>query len=242
VTELARDHRVLAVDVRAGGLSAKVDYGLRVSRFSADLREICDQLAFDTFILMGHSMGCAIIWSYLDLFGPDRVDALIFVDQPPTHLIQPWWSKEEALSYGAVQTAEDILQFAAGFAAANGVDWTWKKYRPLFTKTFPQDEFDWAVRESLKMPRKLAATLFLDHATRDWRDVIARIRLPTLVVAAEMSIFPSESQEWIARQIPGARLEIFAEKDGGSHFMCFENPTRFNAVVRDFLIGLNHVR
>jgi pimeloyl-ACP methyl ester carboxylesterase len=88
----------------------------------------------------------------------------------------------------------------------------------------------------------LAATLFLDHATRDWRDVIARIRLPTLVVAAEMSIFPSESQEWIARQIPGARLEIFAEKDGGSHFMCFENPTRFNAVVRDFLIGLNHVR
>jgi non-heme chloroperoxidase len=242
VTEFAPDHRVLAVDVRAGGLSAKVDYGLRVSRFSADLREICDQLAFDTFILMGHSMGCAIIWSYLDLFGPDRVDALIFVDQPPTHLIQPWWSKEEALSYGAVQTAEDILQFAAGFAAANGVDWTWKKYRPLFTKTFPQDEFDWAVRESLKMPRKLAATLFLDHATRDWRDVIARIRLPTLVVAAEMSIFPSESQEWIARQIPGARLEIFAEKDGGSHFMCFENPTRFNAVVRDFLTGLNQVR
>jgi len=50
-----------------------------------------------------------------------------------------------------------------------------------------------------------------------------------------MSVFPAVSQEWIARQIPGARLEIFAEKDGGSHFMCFENPARFNAVVRDFL-------
>ena len=183
-------------------------------------------------------MGCAIIWSYLDLFGPERVDALIFVDQPATHLIQPWWSKEEALSYGAVQTAEDILQFAAGVATTDGVDWTLMKYRPLFTKTFPQDEFDWAVLESLKMPRKIAAALFLDHATRDWRDVIARIRLPTLVVAAEKSIFPSVSQEWIADQIPGARLETIAEKDGGSHFMCFENPTRFNAVVRDFLASL----
>jgi non-heme chloroperoxidase len=237
VTEFAADHRVIAVDVRAGGLSEKVAYGLRVSRFSADLREILDQLGLDRVILMGHSMGCSIIWSYLDLFGPDRVDALILVDQAPTQLIQPWWSEEEALSYGATQTPDDVFAFAARFAAPNGVEWTWERYKPLFTKAFPAEEFDWAVKESLKMPRKLAATLFLDHAMRDWRDVIARIRLPTLVVGAEMSVFPSVSQEWIASQIPGARLEVFARDDGGSHFMCFENPTRFNAVVRDFLAG-----
>ena len=152
-------------------------------------------------------------------------------------------AEAEARSYGAVQTADDILQFAAGVAASDGDDdWKWTTYRPLFTKTFPRDEFDWAVRESLKMPRKLAAALFLDHATRDWRDVIARIRLPTLIVAAEMSLFPAESQASIAGQIPGARLEIVAEKDGGSHFMCFENPVRFNALVRDFLAGLRSPR
>jgi len=235
VTELATDHRVIAVDVRAGGLSAKTDFGLRISRFSVDLREICAQLAIAPTILMGHSMGCSIIWSYLDLFGPQQVDALILVDQAPTQLIQPGWSVDEALSYGATQTAEDVFEFAARFAAPDGVDWTWRRYRPLFTQTFPEDEFDWAVRESLQMPRKLAAKLFLDHAMRDWRDVIRRIRLPTLVVGAETSVFPVASQQWIARQIPGARLEIFAEKDGGSHFMCFENPIRFNAIVRDFL-------
>ena len=238
ITGFAADHRVIAVDVRGGGMSAKVDYGLRISRFSADLREILDQLELDRVILMGHSMGCSIIWSYLDLFGPGAVDALVLVDQAPTQLIQPHWSKAEALSYGATQTADDVFAFAARFAAPNGVEWTWERYKPLFTRTFPADEFYWAVRESLKMPRKLAATLFLDHAMRDWRDVIARIRLPTLVVGAEMSVFPVVSQEWIAGQIPGARLEIFAEADGGSHFMCFENPARFNAVVRDFLARL----
>jgi len=238
VTDLSADHRVIAVDVRAGGLSAKVDYGLRISRFSADLSEIRDQLGLGRMILMGHSMGCSIIWSYLDLYGDDAVDGLILVDQAPTQLIQPWWSEAEALSYGATQTPQDVFDFAARFAAPDGVEWTWKRYEPLFTATFPRAEYEWAVRECLKMPRALAAKLFLDHAMRDWRDVISRIRLPTLVVGGEKSVFPVVSQEWIARQIPGARLEIFAERDGGSHFMCFENPVRFNAIVRDFLAGL----
>jgi pimeloyl-ACP methyl ester carboxylesterase len=85
------------------------------------------------------------------------------------------------------------------------------------------------------MPRRHAAALMLDHATRDWRDVIARIRLPTLVVGARQSVFPAESQAWIAAQIPGARLEIFEVADGGSHFMCMENAPRFNALVRAFV-------
>ncbi|HZP20493.1 MAG TPA: alpha/beta hydrolase [Bauldia sp.] len=235
VAEFARDHRVIAVDVRAGGLSAKVDYGLRISRFSADLREIIGQLDLADVILMGHSMGCSIIWSYLDLYGPADVAALVLVDQAPTQLIQPQWTHAEALAYGATQTPQDIFDFAARFAAPNGVEWTWERYKPLFTATFPLAEYEWAVRECLKMPRQLAAKLFLDHAMRDWRDVISRIRLPSLVVGAEKSVFPVESQRWIASQIPGARLEIFSERDGGSHFMCFENPVRFNAIVRDFL-------
>jgi pimeloyl-ACP methyl ester carboxylesterase len=84
-------------------------------------------------------------------------------------------------------------------------------------------------------PRRHAASLMLDHGTRDWRDVVAQVRLPTLVVGARQSVFPAESQAWIADQIPGARLEIFEANDGGSHFMCMENAVRFNAVVRDFL-------
>jgi pimeloyl-ACP methyl ester carboxylesterase len=238
VTEFSHDHRVIAVDPRVHGLSEKVDYGLRISRFAADLREILDALSLDEVVLMGHSMGCSIIWSYLEMFGPDRVEALVLVDQAPAQLIQPWWSREEALSYGATQTPEDVFEFARRFAAPTGEAWTWERYKPLFTETFPPDEFDWAVREILRAPRRLVAELFLDHAMNDWRSVIRRIRLPTLVVGAEMSVFPVESQRWVAGQIPGARLEVFARKDGGSHFMCFENPRKFNALVRGFLAGL----
>ena len=87
----------------------------------------------------------------------------------------------------------------------------------------------------VKLPRRHAADLLYNHCSLDWRDVIKTIRLPTLVVGARASIFSAESQIWIADQIPGAQVEIFSADEGGSHFMCYENPTKFNALVDAFL-------
>jgi non-heme chloroperoxidase len=35
--------------------------------------------------------------------------------------------------------------------------------------------------------------------------------------------------------IPGSRLEIFEEDEGGNHFMFMEKPEKFNAVLADFV-------
>ena len=90
------------------------------------------------------------------------------------------------------------------------------------------------VGDLLATPR---ATLLATVSTSaDAPEVVAsRIVVPTLVIGARQSVFPAESQAWIAKQIPGARLEIFEVDEGGSHFMFMENPVRFNAIVRDFL-------
>ena len=47
--------------------------------------------------------------------------------------------------------------------------------------------------------------------------------------------FTSDSQRWIASQIPDAQVEIFAADEGGSHFMFVENPDRFDSIVLSFL-------
>ena len=75
----------------------------------------------------------------------------------------------------------------------------------------------------------------MDLYAQDWRDVLPRITVPTLIVGGEASLFNPQSQRWIATQIPGARLAMFAAEDGGSHFMWLENPKRFNALVRAFV-------
>ena len=79
------------------------------------------------------------------------------------------------------------------------------------------------------------ATLLYDHATQDWRDVIPRVGWRTLVIGGRASFVSWQSQTWIHEQIAGSRLELFGEDEGGQHFMFMENPTKFNAVVGDFL-------
>jgi len=85
------------------------------------------------------------------------------------------------------------------------------------------------------MAGKDAATLFLNHGCQDWRDIIPRITLPTLVIAGRGSPAPWKSIAWTANQIPGAQLEIFEENEGGSHFMFVENATKFNQIVSTFV-------
>jgi len=59
--------------------------------------------------------------------------------------------------------------------------------------------------------------------------------LPTLVVGAEASIFFAESKVWAADHIPDVEVEIFSTDKDAAHFMCYENPTKFNALVGAFL-------
>lgn len=235
IVDFARDHRVIAIDMRGHGESEKAEHGYRVCRLAADLHDVLTNLDVRTATLMGHSMGCSVIWAYLDLFGDHRASRLILVDQAATQLIQPWWRAEEWQAFGCRDTAEDLLSFCASLAGVDGEQFTSDLFLGLFTPAFDSVEAEAIVDEILKMPRRHAATLMLDHATRDWRDAIQRIALPSPVVGARKSVFPPESQASIADQIPGAGLNIFGEEEGGSHFMCLENPGKFNSLVREFL-------
>jgi pimeloyl-ACP methyl ester carboxylesterase len=71
--------------------------------------------------------------------------------------------------------------------------------------------------------------------TSDWRDVIPRIDIPTLIVGGRASLVGWRSQVWIGSQIRGSSVEIFEEDEGGNHFMFMENPEKFNRLVKDFM-------
>jgi pimeloyl-ACP methyl ester carboxylesterase len=105
----------------------------------------------------------------------------------------------------------------------------------MFTTSLPESEFEFVVSQNLKMSDAHAAALLLDHAFRDWRDVLPRIDVPALVVGGNLSILPPAGIEWVASQIPGAEHFIFSAEEKGSHFVFWENAEKFNAVVKEFL-------
>ena len=233
---LTEKRRVIALDMRGHGESDKPKDGYRVFRFAKDLSEVLDKLDISSADLLGHSMGCAVIWAYLDLFGNSRAERLVLVDQAPCMFPQAMWSDDEKSRYGCFyQTTDDIEEFASNVVASDNRESASELLKALFSPDFPVESLRIVAEENLKLPRVQAAKLLRDTAFGDWRDVIARIQLPTLVVGGEGSIFTSASQRWIASLIPGAEVEIFPASEGGSHFMFLENPTRFNTRVASFL-------
>ena len=238
IDALSDQYRCIAIDMRGHGDSEKVAHGYRIQRLAADLRAFIYYEDLNDVTLMGHSMGCSVIWSYWDMFSGDRVAKVILVDQAPTVTSQPGWSDDQKAEAGAIFDPPTLYGIAAGLSGPDGVKTTEGFFAPegiFFTKAFPPDQRKWALEQNLKFPRKHAAELLLNHCTQDWRDVIPRIDKPTLVVTGKASFFPLKSQEWIAKQIKGAKLEVFAAEEGGSHFMFLENPEKFNKVVREFL-------
>ncbi len=235
IDEFSTNHRVIALDMRGHGLSAKIDRGYTIDRFALDLKSIIEAFSLTNFTLMGHSMGCSVIWCYLDMFKPGNVHSLVLVDQAAVQICQPHWSPGERLSYGCIQTLDELRSFCAALAGPDGENITRSMFAGIFSKGFPRDRIEWIIDEILRMPRIHAAALMLDHAQRDWREVIRSIRIPSFVIGAQKSVFPAQSQVWIGQQIPNSLTVIFEEQEGGSHFMCFENPAKFNSAVLEFL-------
>jgi len=236
IAELAKDRRVIALDMRSHGESAKAAGGHRIQRLAMDLSEVIDTLELSSVDVLGHSMGSSIIWSFLDLFGAGKLRKLVIVDQAPMVAALPRWSDAQRQQYGCLMPdVQAVATFCDTVRATSTVDGAAEILRGMFTSKVPEADLRWIAQENLKMPRASAADLLFDHCLSDWRDVIERTRLPSLVIGGRKSIFSAQSQEWIASVNPNARAVIFEENEGGGHFMFFENPKRFNAEVSAFL-------
>ncbi len=229
-------YRVIALDMRGHGESDKPDFGYKIARLSKDLHDVLVALDLRAGNLLGHSMGCTVVWSYWDLFGAERLAKLILVDQQSFETSNPAWSEAEREASGAGFTAESLYEMCNALTGPNAVETT-KSFisGTVTTSAMSDEEKNWIVERNLRFPRIHAATLWYNHATQDWRDVIPRINLPTLIVGGRVSIVPWKSQLWIHEHIPGSRLEIFEEDEGGNHFMFIEGAEKFNRILTEFL-------
>jgi len=226
---------VIALDQRSHGESQKVSYGLKISRLSKDLYELLSELDLSDVALLGHSMGASVIWSYIDLFGPERLSKIILVDQSPFLTLNPHWAQQELEDSGAFVTAQQSFDAVAVLRGEEAEQEIRQMIDEMLTKHAKSEIREWIVQCNLKMPRDLAATLAYNHNHTDWRDLIPRIKLPTLIISGRTSKIPWKSQDWIHRQIQGSQFEVFEEAEGGNHFMFTENPEKFNRLVMEYL-------
>ena len=229
--------RIIALEHRGHGESSKPNHGYRIQRLAKDVFELIDRLELVEPDILAHSMGAAVIWSYLLLFGAEKPPRrLIFIDEPRALLARPDWPENVREEAGAIiPTFEALCDLVARVRTADTTRAVADLLRPMFTKTTSDRELLEIAEQNLQFPRTHAADLIAENCVHDWRAVIERICQPTLVFGGEASIHPSASQRWIARTVPGAELDIFPSDQGGCHFLFHENPRRFNERTVRFL-------
>ncbi|MCF6775875.1 alpha/beta hydrolase [Thiotrichales bacterium 19X7-9] len=225
---------VIALDKRGHGQSEKVDYGYRLARFAKDLYDVIESLNLNEIILMGHSLGASMIYTYIDLFGLDKISKLIIIDEPACLSVNPSWSEVERQNYGAIYNLDSLHELTDGFIHDTGNQLK-HKIVDMMTTQYISDEQKAFILSCMKISNMAAKQLYFNNICQDYRDVVRKINKPCLFITGEKSLHPYQSHQWLNKQVTNSQLYIFSESDGGNHFMFVESPKLFNQVVEAFL-------
>ncbi|WP_242121354.1 alpha/beta fold hydrolase [Sphingomonas lacusdianchii] len=228
VPALSMHARVITPDLRGHGRSDKPDHGYRVSRLAADLRDLLIALDLSDATLLGWSLGCPVIWSYLELFGQDRVRDVVLVEQTPRQYQTADWRKAHAQCFDQASCATMLMQMRADPASFDEQNLT------SCMHLAPSDEDRrFMLAEMAMAPLEARAAAMADHTVHDWRDLLPHLDVPALVMVAEKdSVFPEGGAEWAGEHMPNARTVRF---ENSSHMIFHDQRAKFEQVVTDYL-------
>lgn len=227
---LSRHYHVYVLDERNQGLSEKVAFGNRISRYAMDLREFNEHIGVKSAYYCGWSMGASILYGYIDLFGTAGIDKLVLIDEPPSILSRPGMTPEERLESGAI--SDTVEGVGAAMSAHTGTS-LMERYNAMDSPAYANSEA--FARAMVPVDTAAVNRIMYDHASHDWRDVIrTKIDVPTAIFTGEYSA-NVPSQRWMKSVIPDATLYVYTKAEQGDHFLAFKNPFQFASDLRSFL-------
>lgn len=235
--ELERRHQVYRWDARGhGGHRLTAGNAPTVTRMARDLHNLLEHYGLSGVTVVGHSMGALTIWQYIRDFGCNRITKLCIIDQSPKLLTDDSWSHGIYGNFDDKRAARFLETLEQDFA--EGV----LKLTAYGLNTRAREKYE-AGAKGWEKSRQMLKTQFhppliecwSSLTQADYRDVLAHISVPTLLVyGGESNFYKAESAHCIARQIPQAVLHIYEGTDHSPHQWQRE---RFTKELIEFVNG-----
>ena len=219
---LAKYTRVIAIDLPGHGASQLPAEPCSMDLFARAIAAVMDDAGIDAAVLVGHSNGTPTIRQFYRDF-PDRTRALVIVDGG----LKSFFSAEAAKPFlEQLQSPEYrpfVTSMVEGMLQAN----------PDATKA----ERDMLVQMALSTPQEtLVGALEAGVDPAIWID--DPINVPTLVVLADAPFWTDEYEGFVRDLVPDVEYHKLA---GVSHFLMYEDPQTFNALLLDFLRRIDFI-
>ena len=221
---VAAGHRVVAFDRRSHGASEDVLHGQRVARHGADIHELLVTLDLRDAVIVGQSMGASATWAMVDLFGTARVAGIVTIDQTPQLVNSDDWPH----GFYGMTPANSGTFFDDGIPDT-GRGARVDTARPGVRRLVERIGGPPAMRQA-NAPETRG--LLRDHGSQDWRDVVARLDVPFLMVAGQDSqLWPCTHAAAAVGSNPNGRVLVV--EDAG-HATNLDQPDVVNAALLDF--------
>jgi 3-oxoadipate enol-lactonase len=216
VAALKDRYTVVAFDTRGHGQSSGKGE-ISIAAAAQDLKSLLDHLGAPQSHVVAISSGGPIALTFAAQH-PAMVGSLVLADsfaQPVEGSAQTVEATAEAIAYVSME------EFGTQYAAET----------LLPSTSFDiQDEVAGVIA---KMNPKAYNQMMRSALLGDFRPTLANIKAPTLVLIGENdTIAPRPASEFLAANIPNAKLEVIA---AAGHLSCIDNPAAFNAAVGKFL-------
>ena len=222
VPVLARDRRVVAVDLRGFG---ETPHASGPFSHVDDLREVLDELGIERATVVGGSFGAKVALDFA-VTHPERMERLVLC--PPVvpgwewseRVRSGWQEDDEALEAGDLDRATEVNVELWVDGPNRGPDAVDPEVRDL-VRTMQRHAFELPEPEPPPEPAP-------DPAVR-----LADVRMPTLVVVGDQDVEDFQAMaDAAAAEITDARKVVI---EGAAHVVALEKPQEFNAVLLAFL-------
>jgi pimeloyl-ACP methyl ester carboxylesterase len=231
---LARDHRVLALDLPGFGHSPMPSWEISIPAYARLLDGLLQARGIDAAAVVGNSMG-GFIGTELAVSNPKRVERLVLVSAAG---VSTYGSPRRRRATGALRRLETVLAGTTAWVAAHSDA---IERRPRLRGA----TLNLVVAHPSRLPAALAAEQVRGAGTDGFfdalesildyhvRERLPEIACPTLIVWGERDMLISvHDAEVFAELIPNSRKVIY--EDTG-HMAMLERPQAFNALLAEFL-------
>lgn len=229
---LEDEFQCLIYDQRGHGRSFKPEFGYRTEDFAEDLYKITEELGWDRFHLVGHSMGGKNAIVFADLY-PEKVITLTIEDIGAEVTPQVLGYYQRMLK--AVPTPFVNREAVQNFFQNEFKNRFQSKEPNEVLSTFlqanieekPDKSYDWRFSK-----QAIFDTVKSGHQKNRWHEV-SQLRMPTLLVRGEKShVFSHEEYEKMLStnsKIQGVEVA------GAGHWLHYEKYEEFVQILRDFI-------
>ena len=235
INEFKSEYRCVCYDQRGHEASDKSKCHMNVKTLGQDMREIIEFLDLKDITVIGHSMGAATIFSYVNQFGCDRFKRIAAVDMTPYMRNGVW---NGGIGQGKWTDEDFHRDFDRMFDDIGYANWciTRDLMNPAAANIPPEIEGAMLSMCRGNFDPFTVVSMWCSLFRTDQRPAIDKIDVPFLYIMPEFPLYSMVTVDFYREHV---KNKFVLEKDfpGTTHLILMEKPHEVAERVKAFLIN-----